>query len=252
MKNQKNQKNPVILQIPFNTFSNREAALNVLLGFLEADQNHLVVTPNPEAVMIAQRDGGFLHVLQQADLVLPDAIGILMAAKWLKMPMPCRVPGCDAALALLEAISTTQYTVYLLGAAPGVAETALRNLEASYPTLRIIGTHDGYFNHEEEILLLEEIKQLKPDVLLVGMSMPRQELWAATHLHNLPCKVTMCLGGSIDIMAGTVKRAPKIMRRLGLEWLYRLVSQPSRARRMLNLPRFVLAVLRSKRGGAFG
>ena len=232
-----------IMQVPFHT-PTREMALETLLGFLESERNHLVVTPNPEAVMLSQRDGAFLQALQQADLVLPDAIGILIAAKWLRIPMPSRVPGCDITFALLEAASlrSSGVTAFILGAAPGVALTAAKNLQAKFPGLHILGTKDGYFDADGEIIILDEIKRLKPDILLVGMGMPRQELWAVKHLHGLPCKITLCIGGSIDIMAGTVKRAPRFMQRVGLEWLYRLITQPTRAKRMLVLPLFLLEI----------
>ena len=237
-----------ILQVPFHT-PTRETALERLLGFLTTEHNHLVVTPNPEAVMLAQHDSAFLLALQQADLVLPDAIGILIAAKWLRIPMPTRVPGCDITLALLEAASarTSGTTAFILGAAPGVAQTAAQNLQASFSGLRILGTRDGYFDADGEIIVLDEIKRLKPDILLVGMGMPRQELWATQFLHSLPCKITLCIGGSIDVMAGTVKRAPRFMQQVGLEWLYRLVTQPSRAKRMLVLPLFLLEIFRKGR-----
>ena len=239
-----------ILQVPFNSLTMDET-LQVLLDFLKKDSNHLVVTPNPEAVMLAQRDKDFLQVLQKADLVLPDGIGILLAAKWLKLNIPCRVPGCDITMALLESVSDTshndanKYSCYLLGAAPGIAELARQNLQAK--NIKILGARDGYFDDDMGITILNEIRELKPDILIVGMGMPKQELWALKHLHTLPCKITLCVGGTIDIMAGNVKRAPKIIRRLGFEWLYRFITQPSRAKRMLDLPKFVLKVVQTSK-----
>ena len=227
-----------ILQVPFHGLTPDEA-LEVLLGFLDTNKNHLVVTPNPEAVMLAKRNGNLLRVFQNADLALADGIGILLAARWLKLPIPARVTGCDVIMTLLEAAKG--HTCYLLGAAPGVAETAMGNLRQK--GISVIGARDGYFNEETEKIILGEIRKLKPDILIVGMGMPRQEEWTAAFLHTLPCKITLCLGGTIDIIAGNVRRAPKIMRRLGLEWLYRLMINPSRAKRMLDLPRFVYAVI---------
>ena len=214
-------------------------ALDVLLGFLKSARNHLVVTPNPEAVMIAQRDKFFLRVLQNADLALPDGIGIIIAAKWRKIHIPARVTGCDITTELLKAAKS--HSCYILGAAPGVASTAQGRLLKQ--GVNVIGTHHGYFDKKSEKEILAEINKLKPDILLIGLGMPRQELWASTYLHMLPCKITLCVGGTIDILAGKTRRAPKIIRRLGLEWLYRLVSEPSRAKRMLDLPKFVWAVI---------
>jgi len=230
---------PVILQVPFHGLT-PETALDTLLGFLQTNQNHMVVTPNPEAVMLAQRNRAFLQILQNADMVLADGIGILIAAKWRKIAIPARVPGCDITIKLLKAAEG--HSCYLLGAAPGVADAARNHLQQQ--GINVIGARDGYFDEAIEKIILAEIQALKPDILLVGMGMPRQEEWAAAYLHTLPCKITLCIGGTIDIMAGNVRRAPKIMRRLGLEWLYRLISDPSRMRRMLDLPRFVWAVFK--------
>ena len=226
-----------ILQVPFHGLT-YQAVLDTMLAFLKTNKNHLVVTPNPEALMLAQRDKGFLHILQNADLVLPDGIGIILAARWKKLPISERVPGCDITTSLLEAAKG--HTCYLLGAAPGVAEAARDNLKQKGIT--VIGVHDGYFDSTNEEIILNEIQQLSPDILLVGMGMPRQEEWSAKHLHKLPCKITLCVGGTIDVLAANVKRAPKIMRRFGLEWLFRLVTNPSRMRRMCDIPRFVWAV----------
>ena len=232
-----------ILKVSFNRLTH-QAALDTLIGFLQKDNNHLIVTPNPEALMLAQRDEGFLHILQNADLVLPDGIGIFLAAKWQKLltpnrpALPARVPGCDITMALLA--TAKNHSCYLLGAAPGVAERARDNLKRQGVT--VIGAHDGYFDEEKEKMIIDEICALKPDILLVGMGMPKQEEWCAKHLNRLPCKITLCIGGTIDIIAENVSRAPKFMRRLGLEWLYRLITDPRRIRRMLDLPRFVWAV----------
>jgi len=209
------------------------------MGFLQTERNHLIVTPNPEMVMLAQANAGFMRILQNADLVLADGIGIILAARWRGLPISVRVTGCDTALELLKTAALEERTCYLLGAAPGVAEQARQNLQQQ--GIRVIGAHDGFFSDDSEIL--EEIRGLAPDILIVGMGMPRQEEWAARHLDTLPCKITLCLGGSIDIYAGNVRRAPAFLRRIGLEWFYRLVTNPSRAMRMLSLPKFALTVL---------
>jgi len=231
----------MILQVPFDSLTKGQA-LETLMQYLEGERNHLVVTPNPECVMLAQRNPKYLHILQNADLVLADGIGIVIAARLLKLPIPERVPGCDTTQALMRVSKGKK--VYLLGSAPGVAETAMKKLRSQ--EVNVVGAHDGYFDNETETDILYELQTLKPDMLIVGMGMPKQEEWTSKHLHTLPCKITLCLGGSIDIFAGKVRRAPKIMRKIGLEWLYRLISNPWRAKRMLDLPRFILAVLRTK------
>jgi len=232
-----------ILQIPFDALTKAQA-LETLMGYFEVEGggNHLVVTPNPEAVMLAQRSPYFMQIIQGADLVLADGIGIIIAAHILKLHIPERVPGCDISLELLK--KSKGKKVYLLGSAPGVAETAMAKLRSQ--GINVVGAHDGYFNEETEKNILNELQSLNVDILIVGMGMPRQEEWTAKHLHTLPCKITLCLGGSIDIFAGKVQRAPKIMRKIGLEWLYRLITNPWRAKRMLDLPRFIWAIFRTK------
>ena len=231
----------VILNVPFDGHTPK-TAINTLLSFLKSSRNHLVVTPNPEAVMLAQRNGNFMRIIQNADLVLADGIGIILAAKFRKLPIPTRVTGVDTTLSLLKAASASGYSCYLLGAAPGVAEKARYNLQQQ--GIIVLGAHNGFFNKDSEKEIIDEINSLKPDILLVGMGMPRQEEWAAGNLHKLPCKITICIGGGIDIFAENIRRAPKILRFFGLEWLYRLITDPSRGRRMLDLPRFVWAVIR--------
>lgn len=231
-----------VMQVHFHSLTMQEA-LQTLLEILSAGKNdpknHLVVTPNPEALMLARRNRQFLHILQNADLVLADGIGILLAARWLKLPLPERVPGCDITIQLLK--TAKNHTCYLLGAAPGVAETAKQRLEQEGIT--VLGARSGYFNEETERDITEEIQALKPDILLVGMGMPKQEEWTWSNLHTLPCKLTLCVGGTIDILAGNVRRAPALMRRFGLEWFYRLLTNPSRLKRMLILPKFAWLIL---------
>ena len=228
-----------ILSVPFDPLTS-DRALRKLMSYLKTDSNHLIVTPNPEMVMLAQRNKAFMQILQGADMVLADGIGILLAARIRKIPIPTRVPGCDIAMRLLLA---GRASVYLLGAAPGVAEAAAHKLQSK--GIQVLGAHHGYFGlkSDTETAVIAEIQKLQPDILLIGMGMPRQEEWAASNLHILPCKITICVGGAIDVFAGHIPRAPLFMRRLGLEWLFRLMREPSRIGRMLELPRFVLAVL---------
>jgi len=238
-----------LLSVPFDPLTNT-AVLARLSDCLAEDTNRLVVTPNPECLMRARRDAAFLRILQTADFVLADGIGILMAAKWLGLPIPERVRGVDTARALLSIAAKRNASVYLLGAAPGVAEEARRriNQQWTHKTGRagpvVVGAQNGYFESDEAII--EEIIRLRPDILIIGMGMPRQEKWAAAHLDALPCKITLCAGGTIDIFAGRVKLAPAWMRKIGMEWLYRLCSQPSRAKRMLVLPHFLGLVFRER------
>ena len=231
-----------VLGIPFDRIT-MDQTVEQILQFMKGDRCRTVYTPNPEFVMAAKSDQAFTEVLQCGDLVIPDGIGIVIASKIQKQPLPERVAGYDTVQNVLEKLKDTSYTVYFLGAAPGVAEEAATKMKEKYPGLQVVGTYHGYFTEEEEPAILQEIHQLKPDLLLVGLGFPRQEKWIAAHQSTLPVKVCMGIGGSIDGMAGKVKRAPVFFQKIGLEWLYRLVRQPSRWKRMLQLPLFLWYVL---------
>jgi len=230
-----------ILNVPFDNVTRAEA-LGRLLQFLEQDGNHILYTPNPEMIMAAESDAEFMTVLNSADLVVPDGIGVVLAS-WITRPrLKERVAGCDLIFALFDVIKDTNKTVYLLGGKPGVTELAAENMRKKYPGLNIIGCRDGYFTKDDEPQVLDEITRLKPDILLVGLGMVQQEKWIY-HNRTLPARLTAGVGGSLDVMSGTVKRAPAVFQKMGLEWFYRLISQPTRARRMLQLPIFAVKVL---------
>ncbi|MDR3240298.1 MAG: WecB/TagA/CpsF family glycosyltransferase [Clostridiales bacterium] len=237
-----------VLRVPIDNVTESEA-VDRLLTFLEEDRHHLLVTPNPEMIMLAQDDPSFMEILRAADLSLPDGVGVVLASRFIGRPFRERVPGCDVIQILLEKMAHTDHTVYFFGAAPGVAAQAKENMEKKYPGIRIIGVHDGYFDQEEEKLICEEIRQKRPDLLMLGLSMGMAEKWAYAH-SDLPVRVSACVGGTIDVLAGQVKRAPALMRKMGVEWLYRLIRQPWRAVRMLRLPVFVLKVLFQKTRGS--
>ncbi len=199
---------------------------------------HYVVTPNPEIVMAAEKDPAFREVLNGAHLVLPDGVGVVKAAKLLGRPLKGRCPGIDFAAALMERMAAAGDRLFLLGAKPGVAERAAENLRAKYPGLTVCGTHDGYFT--EDAPVVEEVKASGADVLFVCLGFPRQEFWMAGNGANCGVKLAVGLGGSLDVFAGTVERAPEKWRRMGLEWLYRLYKEPRRIGRMAKLPVFLV------------
>jgi len=221
-------------------------ALDILSGVLAGPfiAPFCVYTPNPEMVMRARADAAFAAALGGGNMVVPDGVGVVLASRFNRVKLKERVPGCDLARAVMA--RGGGLSVYLLGAKPGVCEAAKRNLEAAHPGARITGFHHGYFKDgsAEERAIIKEIQALAPDLLLAGLGFPRQELWIAAHKRELPVKVIMGIGGSLDVYAGAVKRAPAAFRKLGLEWLYRLIRQPSRFGRMLQLPLFMLYVVR--------
>ncbi|WP_242293000.1 WecB/TagA/CpsF family glycosyltransferase [Bacillus cereus group sp. BfR-BA-01441] len=234
-----------ILGVPFDNITSKKA-LEKLLEFLKTDKNHLLITPNPEIVMEAQNDKELMKILNEADLVVPDGIGVVLASKLEKNSIKERVPGCDLMFALFNTMKDSNKTVYILGGAPGVAEKAKLNMERKYENIKIIGTHHGYFAEHEEEKIIREIQQLKPDLLMVGLGCPRQEKWIYTNKNRLPVKISAAIGGTIDIMAGTTKRAPRMFQVMGLEWFHRLLEQPKRIFRMKKLPLFLIAVLKDK------
>ncbi len=218
-------------------------ALARVQALIRAGRPAQVVTANAELVMHARRDPELAEVVRQAALVVPDGIGLIWAAGLLGDPLPERVPGIELAERLVAESGSAGYSVYFLGAAPGVAEEAAARLRARYPDLQLAGVRHGYFRPEEEPAVLEAIASARPGLLLVGLGMPRQEKWIARHLAQLGVPVAVGVGGSFDVWSGRVRRAPRWMQRLGLEWAYRLARQPRRALRMTALPRFAAAVL---------
>lgn len=202
---------------------------------------HYVVTPNPEIVWLARKRADLMEAVNGADLVIPDGIGIIYAAKILGTPLIQRVPGIELTTALLGYAAGAGLPVYLLGAKPGVAERAAERLKEQHPGLAVVGCGDGYF--KEDAPVLERIRASGARLILVCLGFPRQELWMAAHKDEVGQALMLGVGGSMDVFAGDVQRAPEAWCRAGLEWLYRLLKQPSRLKRMIKLPVFLLSVV---------
>ena len=216
-------------------------------SLLESDGVSAIFTPNPEIIMAATEDEEFRNILNSADLCTADGIGVVYAARILKTPVPERVAGFDLTCALLEKMSKTGKSVFLFGAKPTVAEIAAANMEKKYEGIKIAGTHDGYFKSEDEAEIVREINESGADLLLVCLGAPKQEKWIAAHRDELNVKLCMGVGGTLDVFAGTAKRAPKIFIKLNLEWLYRFIKNPSRIGRFAALPKFMWTVIRKKK-----
>ncbi len=220
-----------------------DSALARLTEFLKEDAPHAVYTPNSEIIMRAYRDEKFLSVLNTADMVTPDGIGVVYASRILKDPIAERVGGFDLSVRLIETVSDGSYSLYFFGGKPGVAEQAKAKLREKYPKLRVVGCSDGYFDAEKEKEIIRDIQEKKPDILFVCLGAPKQEEWILKHKNELGARVLMGIGGSLDVYAGVAERAPVGFQKLGLEWLYRLLKQPSRIGRMMDLPKFGFTVL---------
>ncbi|MCI9609594.1 MAG: WecB/TagA/CpsF family glycosyltransferase [Oscillibacter sp.] len=206
---------------------------------------HYVVTPNPEIVEICRKNPEAMRAVNGADLVLADGIGIIKGAWILGTPLKARNPGIEFAAYLMREMAEKGRSLYLLGAKPGVAEAAGERLAAKYPGLRIAGTHDGYF--QEDGPVIEAIRRSGADCVFVCLGAPKQELWMAKHGEATGARLLCGLGGSLDVFAGVVERAPKFWSDHGLEWFYRLCKDPRRAGRMMKLPLFLVHVRKEKR-----
>lgn len=234
-----------LLDIPVHAVTLPQAVERVA-GLLATGQSSQIATVNPEFVMLAQGHAPFRQVLQRAALCVADGVGITLAARWLGQPLPARVTGVALCLALAERAAAAGWRVFLLGAAPGVAETTADVLRTHFPTLTIVGCYAGSPHPDDAPAIIQRIHEAAPQLLFVAYGAPAQDLWIATHQAATGVPIAMGVGGTFDYLAGRVPYAPTIIRRIGLEWLYRLIRQPWRWRRMLALPRFVWAVARAK------
>jgi N-acetylglucosaminyldiphosphoundecaprenol N-acetyl-beta-D-mannosaminyltransferase len=203
-----------------------------------------IVTVNPEFIMTAQHDTAFREVINRAALALPDGVGVYWASRRQGQPVPERVPGVDLVLQMAQRSAVRGYRLYLLGAMPGVAERTAAILTQRYPGVVVVGTYPGSPHPDENAAIVARIRAERPDVLLVAFGAPVQDHWIARNLELLGVPVCIGVGGSFDYIAGVHPLAPPWLRRLGVEWLYRLITQPWRWRRMLALPRFAWRVLR--------
>ncbi len=220
-----------------------EEAVQKIMDMLYESGNHAVFTPNSEILLLAYKDPEFCDILNSADLLTADGIGVVYASKILNNPLPERVAGFDMASNLVDIIAETGHRLYLFGGKPGVAEQAEKNLKEKYPLINIVGTHNGYFAPEEVDSIIDDINKSRADLVFVCLGAPTQEKWIFNNKHKLNCHVMMGIGGSLDVFAGVAERAPEIWCDLGLEWLYRLIKEPRRIGRMMALPKFGLTVL---------
>lgn len=233
-----------VLGVGFDNVTMAEA-VDRALALLHGEGTHYVVTPNPEIVEVCRENLAAKIAVNEADLVLPDGIGVIKGAAMLGTPLKEKTPGIEFAGHLLERMAEEGLSLYLLGAKPGVAEAAAKNLAERYPGLVIVGTHDGYF--KEDAPVAEAIRQSGADVVFVCLGAPKQELWMRKNGPATGARLLCGLGGSLDVFAGVVERAPKFWSDHGLEWFYRLCKEPRRIGRMMKLPLFLVHVKQEKR-----
>ncbi|MEG6615174.1 WecB/TagA/CpsF family glycosyltransferase [Peptococcaceae bacterium 1198_IL3148] len=228
---------------------NMEQTVDRAADFVKSGRPHHIITLNPEYLYRAQREKALLDLANSADLVTPDGTGIVWACNIAGSPVPERVTGIDLMLHLCAKGEHQGWRVFLLGAAPGVAEEAGQRLKQQHPGLTIVGTYHGYFTDSESGRIAEMIREANPHLLFVALGAPRQEQWIAKYQPQMGVPVAMGVGGSFDVVSGRKQRAPKWTQQLKIEWLYRLVKEPSRIKRQLVLPKFVMLVLKTYRLG---
>jgi N-acetylglucosaminyldiphosphoundecaprenol N-acetyl-beta-D-mannosaminyltransferase len=235
-----------VLDVPVDIVT-MEEAVQIIDGYIHEKRTHLIVTANAEMVMQADADKELHAILAQADMVVADGAGVVWAAKYQGCPLRERVAGADLVPRLFELSVQKGYKVFMLGAAPGIAQRAAANIRERFPGVHICGIQDGYFARDEEAAVVARIKEANPDILLIALGVPRQEKWIWRYKDHLNIPVCMGVGGVFDVLAGVAQRAPLWMQKASLEWLYRLLKQPERLGRMSALPKFVLRVLASNR-----
>ena len=221
----------------------RQKAVESALCIIKEHRGAYMVTPNPEIVMAAWDDPKVFDAVNSADIVIADGVGVLMAAKILKRPLPERVTGIDVAADIMRELAKSSGSVFLLGAKAGVAEKAAANIERSFPGIVICGTNDGYTLTDE---LTERINAAEPDFLFVCLGVGRQELWMAQNAGKLRVGLMAGLGGTLDVLSGDTKRAPLGWQKRNLEWLYRCFEEPKRFKKIMKFPGFLLKAYRER------
>jgi len=233
-----------ILGIDFDDIS-FAAALEKSTAFLKGNSMKTIFTPNPEFILNARKDHSFKEILNKGDLVLCDGIGVILCSRILKRPIKERVRGIDLIKALLERSEKTPFSLFILGSSEENCRMAALKIKENHPGTNILGFRDGYYRSEEEDEIIDMINKLSPDLLMVALGSPRQEKFIAdSRLKN--CRCAIGVGGTVDVLSGNVRLAPQLLRKLGLEWLYRLICEPRRAGRMIRLPLVLLYALHER------
>jgi len=225
---------------------NMNKAVEIAKTYLEEDKFHMIFTPNPEMIIIANQDEEFKRILNSSSLNIPDGNGVVWAAKQKKEPLEERVTGFDFIHRLFELGKDKNINFYFLGSKPGIAEKAKENLEKTHEYIKIVGTQDGLFGAGDENRIIEDINSKDVDVLLVALGAPKQEQFIYKYKEKLKCKIAIGVGGCFDVISGEVKRAPSIFIKLKLEWLYRGLSDLKRTKRLMAIPKFMIKVKKEK------
>ncbi len=225
--------------------------MDIIKKKLHNNEQYIIYTPNTEFVMMCQNDEEFLELMNKSNINIPDGIGLIYASRIKNHPLKEKVAGYDLSVNLLKLANEKCLKLFVIGGKPGVAEAAMKNVHEIYPNINIVGTQHGYFKgthlgkngHEEELKVLEDINKAEPHILFVGFGAKKQEQWIEYNKDKINAKIIIGNGGTLDGLAGNVKRAPEIFIKLGLEWFYRLIKEPKRIKRQILLPMFMFKVL---------
>ena len=232
-----------ILGVPVDMVD-KEQASAVFAEIFQQPGCSMIVTPNSEIVQNASKDEELRSLIASADLIIPDGIGLVYASKVMGCPLSERVTGIDFLESIIARLAQTGESIFFFGSKPGVADEAADRMKKKYPGLRVAGTQNGYFQPEEEALIVKQINESGADFLCVALGAPKQERFIAQHRDEFTSvRGAIGVGGSLDVWAGNLKRAPEFYRNHGLEWLYLFIQQPTRFKRMLTLPVFMLRVI---------
>ena len=232
-----------ILGVPVDMVD-KEQASAVFAEIFSQPGCSMIVTPKSEIVQNASKDEELRSLIASADLIIPDGIGLVYASKVMGCPLSERVTGIDFLESIIARLAQTGESIFFFGSKPGVADEAADRMKKKYPGLRVAGTQNGYFQPEEEALIVKQINESGADFLCVALGAPKQERFIAQHRDEFTSvRGAIGVGGSLDVWAGNLKRAPEFYRNHGLEWLYRFIQQPTRFKRMLTLPVFMLRVI---------
>jgi len=222
-------------------------AIERIESFIKNSDSHVVVTADSSGLYAQLKDRELHSIMEGADLVTPDSFGVVWAAKKMNEKVEGRVNGVEIMDRVCALSAQKGYRLFFLGASPGVAEQAAERMRLKYPGTNIVGTRHGYFPSSDDAVVAEEIAPLKPDVLFVAMGIPRQEKFIASTKNIVKFKVGIGVGGSFDVFSGNSKRAPKLVQKVNLEWLWRLIQNPKKISKCASLPKFVFAVVKDSR-----
>jgi N-acetylglucosaminyldiphosphoundecaprenol N-acetyl-beta-D-mannosaminyltransferase len=234
-----------IFGVPISKMNMRQT-VDYITEAIAAREPHQVITANPIMVTAALNDPSYMRLMKEAELIVPDGAGVVWAAAYVGNPVEQRVAGFDLMHELMKRGQEHGWKVFLVGSSPENIQAAANRLKELYPKLSLVGFRDGYFGEKEDESVIETIRTASPDILLVGRSAATQEPWIYKYKRQLGIPIMMGVGGSFDVLSGKLKRAPKLFIKLRLEWFYRLLQEPWRYKRMLDLPKFALKVIREK------